>query len=500
MNPSDSKRSAIGLLLLLLIAGCWLRVWRIGSNSLWFDEAFTRDVAVYGNPLTIARNEIGDLHPPLYFVLLSIWVRLAGDSEVSLRALSAFAAMLALPAFYHLGRLLFNRRAGTVALILGAFSPLQIYYAQEVRNYMLSITMAAWMLVGLVALLRGKRYGWPIFVLAALGGLYTHYFTGLLLVAVNLWLLLYRPARQQWRRWLPADIVIAVLYVPQLSPFIQQSQAVIGSFWIDKPNPAAPITTLTFLLFGTSFPHSVDFIPILVLMVVLVIAALDIFRKAPRRIRPYWLLCAASILVVLLSVMGISLVRSSIYLDKSFGLLSPLLIAAIAGSVAYARRPSPVPWLTALLVVLMIVGVLNHAFVPDPAKPPFRQIAADLLARPDALSVPILYLHDSLPLSMDYYAPALTRLARVVNLEDRSWLWPQGAVFPQTWHTFGIDRLSRDQIADWLAGYHGPLRVFVSAALEPPEQATLLRLLKSPCTRRMTSYGPFVSLYEFECT
>jgi mannosyltransferase len=499
MRTTQSRRSAVGLLLLLVIVGGWLRVWCIGSSSLWFDEAFTRDVAVYGNPVTIARNEIGDLHPPLYFILLSVWVHVAGDSEVALRALSAFAAMLAIPVYYHIGRLLFNRRAGTVALILGALSPLQIYYAQEVRNYMLSITMAAWMLVGLIAMLRGKSYGWPIYVLAALGGLYTHYFTGLLLVAVNLWLLIYRPARQQWRRWLSADIIVAVLYIPQLFPFIQQSQAVIGSFWIPKPNPAAPITTLTFLLFGAAFPRSVDFVPIIALMIVLVITALDILRKAPRRVRPYWLLCAATILVVLLSVMVISLVRSSIYLDKSFGLLSPFLIAAIAGGVAYARRPSPVPLLTGLLVVLMIVGILNHALVPDPTKPPFRQIAADLMARPDATSVPILYLHDSLPLSMDYYAPALTKLARVVDLGDRSWLWPQGAVFPQTWHTFGIDRLSRDQIANWLADYHGPLRVFVSATLEPPEQATLGKLLQSPCSKQTTNYGPFVSVYEFNC-
>jgi hypothetical protein len=359
--------------------------------------------------------------------------------------------------------------------------------------------MAAWMLVGLMAMLRGKSYGWPIYVLAALGGLYTHYFTGLLLVAVHVWLLMVRPARQEWRRWLLADIIVLVLYIPQLPPFIQQTQAVIGSFWIPKPNPAAPITTLTFLLFGAAFPRSVDFIPILVLMIVLVIAALDVLRKAPRRVRPYWLLCAATLLAVLLSVMAISLVRSSIYLDKSFGLLSPFLIAAIAGGVAYARRPSPVPLLTGLLVVLMIVGILNHVLMPDPTKPPFRQIAADLMAYPDATSVPILYLHDSMPLSMDYYAPALTRLARVVDLGDRSWLWPQGAVYPQTWHTFGIDRLSRDEIANWLADYHGPLRVFVSATLEPPEQTTLRKLLQRPCSEQMRSYGPFVSVYQFNC-
>src|SRR5215468_10740695 len=134
------------ILLVLLIVGCWLRVWAIGKNSLWFDEAFSRDVVLHSNLADIARNQIvGDTQPPVHFLLLYVWTRIAGDSEVSLRILSAFAAMLALPAFYHLGRILFNRQAGTFAMLLGALSPLQITYAQEVRNYYaLSIVLAAW--------------------------------------------------------------------------------------------------------------------------------------------------------------------------------------------------------------------------------------------------------------------------------------------------------------------------------------------------------------------
>src|SRR5215468_7969746 len=127
------NRQSVGLILVVLILGCWLRVWRIGANNLWFDEAFTRDVVVYGDIGGFLRGDIGDLHPPLYFSALHLWVKTAGDSETSLRLLSAFAAMLALPAYYHAGRLMFNRRAGTIALILGALSPLQMYYAHEAR-------------------------------------------------------------------------------------------------------------------------------------------------------------------------------------------------------------------------------------------------------------------------------------------------------------------------------------------------------------------------------
>src|SRR5258708_22889108 len=156
----NSKYEAQRILFVFLIIGCWLRVWGIGSNSLWFDEVFTRNVVMYNSIANIARSQtLMDLHPPLYFVLLAAWTHLVGDSEVSLRMLSAFVAMLGMPAFYHIGRLLFNKRSGNIALVLAALSPLQIYYAQEVRNYILSVTLAAWMLVGFVGIMRGKRYG-----------------------------------------------------------------------------------------------------------------------------------------------------------------------------------------------------------------------------------------------------------------------------------------------------------------------------------------------------
>jgi mannosyltransferase len=241
MKPAKKR---LGILLVVLILGCWLRLWGLTSSSLWFDEAFTREVAAVADSFTIARSDVvGDLHPPLHFMLLSAWIRLMGDNDVSNRMLSVLTAFLALPAFYLMGRLLFDEQGGLWALMLGAFSPLQIYYGQEVRLYIQSVTMAAWIGVGLAAILRGKRYGSIVYFLAALGGLYTHYYTGILLAVVHIWLILYRPARRMWRQWLLLDVLIAILFLPQMLMFVRQTQAIMGSFWIEKPNPAAPLTT-----------------------------------------------------------------------------------------------------------------------------------------------------------------------------------------------------------------------------------------------------------------
>jgi hypothetical protein len=493
-----SKQRTVFFLLGLLIIGCWLRVWGIGRNDLWFDEVFNRNLVIHVRMLDMVSGTLSDLHPPLYHIVLREWVRLVGDSEVGLRMLSALAAMLTLPAYYHLARLLFNTRAGLIALLLGGLSPLPIYYGHEARNYAFSIMFGAWTVWGLVALLRGKRYGWLLYALAALGGLYSHYFNGLMLAAVHLWIIAYGPARQQWRRWLSADILIGLLFLPQLAQFLFQSQAVLGSFWISRPNPAAPITTLTFLLFGRTLPQFVGYGAVVVLIVALAIVTLDTVRRAPSSVRPYWWLCISTIFFVLIGIMVISIVRNPLYLDKSFAVLSPLLIAALSGGISYARRPSPSPYLAGALIVLMIVGISNHILTPDPTKPPFRRIAVDLTTRPAGLDTPLLMLHDSTPFSLGYYAPDLIKQMRIVHLRDKGWLYPQSAIYPQTWRVFGYERYSREEIADWLRSYSGRLRVVATANTELPEQQTLAALRQKACTESVTDYPPFVVIFDFQ--
>ncbi len=482
----------------LLVLGALLRFWRIGFNSLWFDEAFSRDVAAYSNVGAIIRNEtLGDLHPPVHFLLLHLWIHVVGDSEVTLRALSALASLLAVPACYHIGRLLFNERTGLIALSLAALSPLQIYYAQEARNYALSITLTAFALWGLIAMLKGKRYGWAMVVAASVANLYTLYFGALPLLVAHFWL--FTTFRRQWRTWLSADLVIGVLFLPQFFQLLSQSQIVLGNFWISRPNPAAPITTLTFLLFGMTLPPGVDFVAVVVLMCALALITFDMLRKASRQVRRNWLFCIGTVVVAMVGVLLFSLLRGSVYLDKSFTPLSPLLLIALAAGAAYARRPSPAPLLVGALGVFMVIGVLNHAITPDPAKPPFRQVAAKLAAQPDRASVPILYLHDSATLPIGYYAPSLNAVSRVVDLGDKSWLWPQSALFPQTWQIFGFTRYSRQEIARWLPEYHGKVRVVVTTNLEPPEQQMLSDLLRRPCPSQKIADGGFVTVYDVDC-
>src|SRR5437879_2480547 len=79
-----------------------VRLWRLGDAPLWLDEAFSWHDA--RQPLGLIVGARVDVHPPLYYGLLHLWMPLAGDGEYALRFPSALLAVLAVPAAAYLAR------------------------------------------------------------------------------------------------------------------------------------------------------------------------------------------------------------------------------------------------------------------------------------------------------------------------------------------------------------------------------------------------------------
>ena len=133
-----AKQNYLALLALLLLAFA-LRVYRLDSQSLWYDEAVTAKVASQGIG-ELTRWTADDIQPPLYYYAVAGWMRLAGRGEWALRFPSAFFGTLTVPLMWAVALRLFGRgRSGRVAALaaalLTALSPLYVYYAQEARMY-----------------------------------------------------------------------------------------------------------------------------------------------------------------------------------------------------------------------------------------------------------------------------------------------------------------------------------------------------------------------------
>jgi len=120
---------------LILLAAFGLRVYHLDAQSLWYDEGYSLYLARLSLPeATLWTTR--DVVPPLYYYALHFWIGAAGNSEFAARLFSACLGVLALPLGYRIAARWFDRRAGRLALLLLALSPLYVWHSQDARMYM----------------------------------------------------------------------------------------------------------------------------------------------------------------------------------------------------------------------------------------------------------------------------------------------------------------------------------------------------------------------------
>ena len=156
-------------------------------GPIWLDEAWTGAIARATPFSAFARQAWLDVNPPLYFVLMHVWVKLAGLSATALRAPSlAFA--VAAPAVAALVRTpgLSGPERLTWAAVLALWGQ-AILYAQEARGYSLLILLAVLQLAALVRLLRRPgRTAATVWVALSCVAALTHYHALILIAAQGL--------------------------------------------------------------------------------------------------------------------------------------------------------------------------------------------------------------------------------------------------------------------------------------------------------------------------
>lgn len=216
--------------LTLLAAG--LRLATLGSQSLWYDEAFT-PVHVFraGLGATLRNMAHTENTPPLWYVLEWVVTRVLGEGAVALRLLSALAGIATVPVVWAIGRELQGpptRRAAIVGAAFVAVGPLFVWYSQEARAYGVFILLASLaFLCFLRALADAASRRMGAFALAASLALLSHYFAVFMLAPMIVWLLW----RHRARAWV--GVVPPVLVGAALIPLIL-AQGGHGTQWIGE--------------------------------------------------------------------------------------------------------------------------------------------------------------------------------------------------------------------------------------------------------------------------
>jgi uncharacterized membrane protein len=251
LNESKISRLLLVALLLIIAIGAALRVYKLDGDSLWLDEASS--VAFSHESLSGIIEITGkDVHPPLYYFALHYWMKLFGDSEAATRLLSALFGILALPVIYKLAALMFDRSTGLLAAGLLALSRFHLEFSQEARMYSLLCLLCLLSVYYFLKLLEGKKSRLALagYIVATALMMYTHVYSFFILAAENLYLLTLLFAsrdifKRVWKRWLVAQAVLIILFLPWLSVQMQQFSRVQHGFWIPKLPPRLLLYTLT---------------------------------------------------------------------------------------------------------------------------------------------------------------------------------------------------------------------------------------------------------------
>jgi mannosyltransferase len=381
---ATSPLGGVALFALLLGISLFVRTRALGG-TFWIDEGLSVGIASF--PLVEIPGVLRqDGSPPLYYLLLHVWIDVFGSSEVATHALSLLFALLTIPAALWAGWTLFGRSAGWIAAALAALNPFLTIYAQETRMYALVILLSV---VGTAAFVHGfvhrrRRYV-ALFATVLLVMVYTHYWS--LFFAAGALAALVVVAREATdRRAVVLDGGLAfgavvVLFAPWLPTLVYQARHT-GAPWSETPSPLELVGGVTAVLSGQG--------TLVALLFGAGIGVATVIQRPPSRERSALLATLVLAAVTLLSGWLYSQVTpawSNRYLAV---LVGPLLLVA-AGGVARAGRLGLVAF---VLVLLFWVG-----FRAEEQKSNARDVAArfgptlergDLLVSTQPEQVPVL--------------------------------------------------------------------------------------------------------------
>ncbi len=193
-----ASRAFILLTFLTLLASV-MRLYHLGTESLWFDEADIVSRARQPVSILIQGFTQAGENGPLYTLLLHYWLGLldsvplfgdivraifGGGYEAPIRALPAFFGAASVPPMYLLAKQVGGYRVGLIAATLLTINPFDIWYSQDAKMYSLLVLMTLiTTLLYVRAINRNSLLLWGAYVLSTWVMLTTHSFGALVLLA-----------------------------------------------------------------------------------------------------------------------------------------------------------------------------------------------------------------------------------------------------------------------------------------------------------------------------
>lgn len=360
---------SVSLLLLATGIGLFLRLFHIAHSSIWHDEGFSVMLATR-TPVAIWQAATRDVHPPLYYEVLHLWMRLFGTSELALRSLSVACGIALIPLCFLLVRRIASQRAAIITSFLVATSPFLVRYSQETRMYAMVTLWIVISLLAMVYIVSKPKKIWPylLYTLSITLGLYTHYYAALVIMVYWLYLIsLWWPHRKSHiqvshiitsMRWWVSNIVAVILFAPWVATLIAQFRRGQGLSWL----PHTTINTFhdsIWQFFTFTDAHRLPSIFYWLLPLLLALVAVYISQFNQDRHHYARLITWYSFVPIVLAIM-VSVVRP-VFHERyfSFTVVGFLIMLALAIDQVMKKRIWPGAILLTGVVLTQLIGVRN---------------------------------------------------------------------------------------------------------------------------------------------
>ena len=473
----DERWIMMGLFGLSLI----LRLWSLGSRSLWVDEMKIFEKLDSSSYLSMFVKP--NFNPPLIYFVVGFLLNLRQD-ELFLRFWpAAVGAMTVLPV-YGLGRLLFNRDVAVIGALLFAISPFHVYYSQEINTYAFATLFSVSATVFFVSLVQGgnSKCLWIGYGVTMVLGLYTHsYFAFLLLAHIVTLPLLWSQEKQRLRAWLITYGVIGILYLPWLhSIFAALALSDDAATWTQYISPnlltvrtatiAAVAAFYSFVL-GMTVEPLLSVIPFILSAALLSVIALFMTWRAPERrsVLFLWIMFALPLALALLIAMTITPIFSN-ETPRYMLLFLPAFLLLMARGLMLLGSTARLLSL-GMLIIVSCLSLYNYYYHWDLyGMGDFRTIAAQIKKAAQPQDIVIHTINPSLTPTrkvatasrrpINYYLGEEWQTYVVIDVDDWNELEPTLIYRDRIWLVFFSDtsmwQVWQEQIGQYRPDYQLP--------------------------------------------
>jgi len=382
----DTPRSVVFVLLFITALAMALRLTVFSRIGLWYDEACTVYLSEYAsNPLQLFNPQFNN-DPPLYLLIIYFWRQVMGmfhvipgsySFEYLLRLPSMLFSILTVPAAYFAGSNLLrlfpeetaarqdnamsrDHKTLLFACFLIASSPLQLFYAHELRAYSLFALLGTLCLWAFCKALRdNKQSSWALLALCLTLGFWNHFYAAWFFICIDVFMVItWRSSKRYYRTWVFWHVVAGLACLPPLFIAYQTSVIVsqIRGQWI--PGPTFKTMFITFKAFFAGYsPRAWAYWPIFFVTGALCCLGAWRLRNRPRN------------LVLLLIWTGLAMAASAfIWNLREFSYYEHRLFiwcgipAAILAGVGWSRLPRILKLGCILTTVILTVPLLADTY------------------------------------------------------------------------------------------------------------------------------------------